>query len=155
MGSSANSESSQKQLLPWDPSSESWALILLSFQWFLLQAVDPQVVIGIMKCLEMKSLVLKQLLLLLVRFFFFFFLPEKLFLIHVLHLLSFWVVRGDSLFQFGTEMKVFAWFIRTRCRKILHARFWGALGKLFKKIKKNKWKGKMGQEMNVKVVMVS
>lgn len=56
-------------------------------------------------------------------FFFFFFLPEKLFLIHVLHLLSFWVVRGDSLFQFGTEMKVFAWFIRTRCRKILHARF--------------------------------
>lgn len=43
---------------------------IVFFQWFLQQALDPQAVIGIMKCLETKSLVLRQLLLLLVRIFY-------------------------------------------------------------------------------------
>lgn len=88
-------------------------------QLFLLQASDPQAVTGIVKWLEMKSLVLTQLLLLLVRIFY---NKSLSFFTHVLHPASFWMMRISSSFQFGTEMTVSAVFVRTRCRMVLWAR---------------------------------
>lgn len=73
-------------------------------------------------------------------------LQEKSFFICVLHPASFWMVRVSSSFQFGAEMKVFAWFVRTRCRRILRARVEVPLRSC------EKWKGDAGQELNVKVV---
>ena len=71
-------------------------------------------------------------------------LQEKSFFIRVLHPASFWMVRVSSSFQFGAEMKVFARFVRTRCRRILHARVEVPVQSC------EKWKGNVGQELNLK-----
>lgn len=57
--------------------------------------------------------------------------------------------EGCSSFQFGAEMEVFAWFLRTSCRRILHARVEVPLQSC------EKWKGATGQELNIKSSNVS